>query len=153
MREGDIYSWHYPPSDKLDHGAYGSYHCKSQIAVYDGKNLLDTFWGNSPTDGSYLNPEEVVLTLLGNKNELEVLTDVEDFYDPSDLVVMRHPNSTSAKTLIKPGASRCKKKMHSVLLNKKNDAEQKIRSAQHDLRRLAVAEYKLENEDISKLYF
>lgn len=153
MKDGDIFHWKWSDPDRDNRAPYGDYHCKSQIAVFENGKLFDTFWGSSPTDNSYLQEDEVTLTLLGNKNDLEVLSDQEEYYDPSDLIVMRHSNDSRAKTLVKPGASRSKQKMREVLLYKVAEAEQKIRSAQADLRHLAVAEYKLENENISKLYF
>lgn len=153
MREGDIYRWKWADPECDNCAPYGDYHCKSQIAVFEGGKLFDTFWGSGPTDNSYLQKKDVVLTLLGNRNDFEVLSDREEFYDPADLIVMRHPNNNRAKTLVKRGASRSKKKMQEVLRDKKAEAEQRIRSAESVLLHLAVAEYNLENGDISKIYF
>ena len=154
MREGDIYSWRWKDVAKdADCAPYRSYHCKSQIAVYDGKSLLDTFWGSGPTDNSYLNPDNVILTLLGNKNDMTVLKDRPDFYRSEDIVSMKHSNDSRAPIYLKAGASRDADTMRKLLNHKRSEAERKIRSATSDLEHLAVAAHKLENGQIDKLYF
>ena len=153
MREGDIYSWRWKCDDKHADGApYRSYHCKSRIAVFDGKSLFDTFWSR-PTDGSWLNQDQVLLTLLGNKNDMTILKDRPEFYSPDDLVSMKHSNNSGAPIYLKDGAARNVDVMRDVLHQKKLEAERKVRSAIRDLELLAVASDRLETGDIAKLYF
>ena len=115
MREGDIYRWKWADAERDTLGSFGDYHCKSRMAVFEKGRLTDTFWGSSPADGSYLSEDEVILTHLGNKNDLHELNDREDFYDPDDLIVMRHSNQPRAKTLIKSGVKRSPEFMRTAL--------------------------------------
>ena len=68
MREGDIYRWRYKPEIEEKRGGlggFGAYHCKSCTAVFDGKYLIDTFWGQRSTENAVAH-ERVVITLVGN---------------------------------------------------------------------------------------
>jgi hypothetical protein len=153
MREGDIYNWRWADSEKhADSANFRNYHCKSCIAEFDGKALTDTFWG-SRTDGSWLNPEDVDLTLLGNKNDMTVLTDRPEFYRPEDLVSMKHSNNSGAPIYLKAEAKRNAEVMRDLLRRKQEEKRYAIRSATQDLERLAVAERDIENGLIDKLYF
>lgn len=155
MREGDIYRWKYKPDIEEARGGlggFGAYHCKSQTAIFDGKYLLDTFWGDYSTDRA-IDPKRVVLKLVGNKNDLIELTDNEAYYDPADLVIMRHSNDSRAKTLVKPDAKRSADVMRKLLVEKRGEAEREILSASRDLERLAVVAHRLESGEIDNLYF
>ncbi|MEO1564130.1 MAG: hypothetical protein AAFR98_11900 [Pseudomonadota bacterium] len=155
MREGDIYRWRYKQEIEKKRGGlggFGAYHCKSCIAVFDGKHLVDTFWGQRSTEHA-IDPERVDLVLVGNKNDLIELNDNEAYYDPNDLVVMRHSNDSRAKTLMKPDAKRDPDVMRKLLVQKRGDAEREMQSASRDLERIAVALHRLENGEINKLYF
>jgi hypothetical protein len=153
MREGDIYSWRWADSDKhADSAAFRNYRCKSCIAEYDGKSLTDTFW-TSRTDGSWLNPDDVALTLLGNKNDMTVLADRPEFYRREDLVSMKHSNNSGAPIYLKAGAKRNADVMRGLLHRKQEEKRYAIRSATQDLERLALAERDVENGLIDKLCF
>lgn len=151
MREGDIYRWRYTEEYEDTRGL--SYHCRSRIAVYENGRLYDTFWGSSPTDTSWLNPDKVHLTLLGNRNDLEELSDNEEYYNPEDLVVMRHSNNSRAKTLVKPEATRDPEVMRKLALEKRGKAERDLQSAARDIARAEVALDAINRGDIDKLYF
>ena len=153
MKEGDIYRWKWRDPERDSAAPYGDYHCKSQIAVFEGDKLFDTFWGSGPTDNSYLSAEKVELKLLGNRNELDVFSDREDFYDPEDLILMRHSNDTRAKTLIKRGARRSPAFMRVSLQENIAEAERNIQSAIYDLKRLAVAQDAIMRGKIDKIHF
>ena len=81
------------------------------------------------------------------------LGDNEAYYDPTDLVIMRHSNDSRAKTLVKSDAKRDPDVMRKLLLQKRGDAEREMASAGRDLERIAVALHRLENGEIDKLYF
>lgn len=106
MNEGDIYSWCYKDENRLrdNHPLMANlYHCKSQIAVYRGGALRDTFW--SDTNGDPLSIDDVHLEFLGNANEMRVVSEFAfNRYKRSDIVDTRHPNNSSAAIYLKPGA-------------------------------------------------
>lgn len=154
MRDGDIYRWRYKPEIEKANGGrgeWGAYHCKSQMAVVHGGLLIDTFWGDMSSD-SAVDPDRVEITLLGNKNDMRELNDQEDFYDPDDLIIMRHSNNSRAKTLVKPDATRSPDMIRKVLNQKRGDAERELMSAARELERLALAKDKLERGEIADLY-
>lgn len=154
MREGDIYRWHYKPEIEEANGglgSWGAYHCKSQMAVVIDGRLIDTYWGDHSPDRS-VDPDRVVLTLLGNKNDMRELNDREDFYDPDDLIIMRHSNDSRAKTLVKKDATRSPDAIRAVLNQKRGDAERDLMSTARVLERLALARDKLERGEIADLY-
>ena len=153
MTEGDIYKWRWAADEKhADSALYRSYHCKSQIAVFEGGRLFDTFWGQWPTDGSFLNPEHVTLTLIGNKADLKVLKDDERYYRPEDLIVMRHSNDSRAPTYVRPGTKRDLDTMRQLVVAKRDEALSEMRSAAQRLERLAVVMHKLKSGETEGVY-
>ncbi|WP_299830621.1 hypothetical protein [uncultured Roseobacter sp.] len=149
MRDGDIYKWRWKDDQRdADCGLFGSYHCKSQLAICEGGRLFDTFWDLSPTDNSFLRQSDVVLTLLGNKNELTELKDNPEYYRPEDLVCMKHSNSSGAPTYLKPGAVRDAATMLNLAQEKQDDAQRAIESAKRDLLRLQEAMEKIRTGDL-----
>ena len=136
MRDGDIYHWHWKDAEKdRDSGPYRSYHCKSRIAVVtEHGRLIDTFW-SSPTDNSYLNAEDVVLTYKGNKHEMTVLTDNPEFYRPDDLVNMRHSNNSGAPIYLQRGAKRDRSTMIEWAQQRHESARRKHASAASEMAR------------------
>lgn len=152
LKKGDIYRWTWRGPKGRECGRYDNYHCKSQIAKFDGKNLVDTFWACSPTDNSYLDPDDVDLVLLGNTSEMTVLADQSEYYRPEDLVDMRHRNHSTAPIYLKKGATRDKETMLELVRRKQRDAKHKIESAQFALSTLSENEEKIANDDLENVF-
>lgn len=147
MREGDIYRWSWADPERDNRGAFGDYHCKSRIAVFEGGHLFDTFWGESPTDNSFLSEDKITLTFLGNRNDMTVLKDNPEFYDPADIVSMKHSNNSGAPIYVKPNAKRDPRIMAEVVKYRIRDAEGRKRSAEFDLEQLKTAQAKIASGD------
>ena len=152
MLEGDIYHWVWADPERDNAGAFGDYHCKSRIAVFEGGKLYDTFWGSGPTDNSFLREEDVKLTLRGNRHDMDVLKDNASFYRSEDIVSMKHSNSSSAVIYVKRGAKRDLDIMLKRVEEKIRDAEHRKRSAEFDLGQLALAKAEIESGK-TKVYF
>jgi hypothetical protein len=114
MQDGDIYRWSYKDFD----GTGLEYWCKSRIAiVHDGK-LLDTYWmrhggkrygdyGPCYSEGRVIPADTVDLKLMGNlSNLVEIWPEEAKFYDPTDVVDLRHPNNSHAPVMVRKGAER-----------------------------------------------
>ncbi len=140
MRDGDIYRWAWADLERDRAGSFGEYHCKSRIAVFKGGHLYDTFWGDSPTDNSFLREDDVSLEFLGNWNEMVVLNDNPEYYRSEDLVNMNHSNNSRAPIYIKPGTKRDAQTMGDLVSYKIERAKSAARSAEFDLKRLSEAQ-------------
>ena len=67
LKVGDHFRWQY---DETKEG--GSYWCKSQMCIWDGKNFKDLFWSMGTDSESYTLPEDcVLLSFMGNINDYE----------------------------------------------------------------------------------
>lgn len=95
LAEGNIYRWRWADTVKdADCAPYRSYHCLSQMAVVRNGRLTDTFWHGS--DNRVLDPADVILTLLGNIDDLVEIRSYDiPYYRPDDIVDMRHSNNSS----------------------------------------------------------
>ncbi len=105
LREGDIFTWRYKEDvekRRYNNGVNTAYWCKSQIAVVKNGDLVDTYWSSSGHDGSYLDPNEIVLTFRGNPADMEKIYPGERvFYRDEDIVDMNHPNNSGAPVYAK----------------------------------------------------
>lgn len=153
MKDGDIYCWRYKDEiAKGGCGSWGAYHCKSQRARVRNGQLFDTYW-SSPSDGSWLNPEEIDLEYLGNENELqEIPSSKVAYYDRSDVIDMRHMNNTRDKVYIKPGTKLSADAMMSHAKAKLEDAESDIRVAESRAERYREVITQIENGDLEKVF-
>ncbi len=110
-KDGDVYFWGWK-EEFLNDGKILPYHCKSQIAMASDGLLYDTYWGNNADciayqDQDQLDLEKVDIKFQGNANEMQEIRASETwFYRREDIVDMRHPNDSSAKIYLKPGAER-----------------------------------------------
>lgn len=153
MKDGDIYRWRYTNERaKGGLGSWGAYHCKSQRARVCNGKLFDTYWG-SQSDGSWLNPEEIELEYLGNENELQEISSGKiAYYDPSDVIDMRHSNNSRDKIYIKPGANFSAAAMMDHVKAKLEAAESDIRIAEGRAERYREAIIQIKNGDLEKVY-
>ena len=148
MKDGDIFSWEWKPEMGRP---YGDYHCKSQIAVFDGTTLRDTFWSNA-YDGA-LDPAQVDLTYRGNKHEMTtILERDEPFYRHEDLVIMRHSNDSNAPTYLKAGAVKDAERMREETQHALDRAISDKRSAEFRIERYQEALSAIARGDLDKVY-
>ena len=104
LNDGDIFTWVYSDVEVDPAKQYGEYHCKSQIAIAKDGVLYDTFWGdfNRP-----IPIDKIVLKFQGNPKYLTVIKSYDiPYYDPADIVDMRHSNSSSQPIYLKHGATK-----------------------------------------------
>ena len=137
MKQGDIYRWRY--KDVEAHGGLGdfrAYHCKSRIAVVNSRGqLVDTFWGNNPTDGSYVNRKIVHLEKVGNFDGLQKIPEYEQgYYAKKDVVNLNHPNSSNGNLYIRKEAKRSKAKMLELMRQRISEKQREIESANHSIK-------------------
>ena len=137
LKDGQIYRWRWA-DDKRDSdcGPYGSYHCRSRIAIVQGGWLIDTFWHGTSSDGA-LNRDDVLIELIADQSWPTIKKWSLPYYDSSDVIDTRHANDGNAPIYLKPGATRSKQAIIESIDYRVQQAEQSIRSAQFELERLA----------------
>ena len=152
MKPGDIYRWQWRDEERT-RGRWG-YHCKSQIAVvHESGRLVDTYWDSSPTDGSYLKPEDVCLTFLGNPNDMTQISHWQvPLYRREDIVDMRHPNSSSAKIYLKNGAQKNATRMLEEVESRRRQAVDEKDSAQRTIERMDELKAIIAAGDLDKVF-
>ncbi len=143
MRKGDIYSWRYNPErlEKLNHGNNGgtTYWCCSQIAVWNGDRLVDTYWTNGNRSLSFDKAnilKNLKLEFLANEKRITKINKGDTiYYREKDIVNLTHANSYGSKVYLRNGAKKSIKKMRSVLLRHIEDAERRKENATSDAER------------------
>lgn len=153
MREGDIYSWRWRDDKRHeDCGPYRSYHCRSRIAVVEDGRLYDTYWsfsGNEPE----IKQDDVVLTLLGNKNDMtEIPASKLHYYKKSDIIDMRHSNNSTGPIYLKSGAQIDAATIRSEIERRIADAESTIRMQQESVRHLQSMMQHVDNGDLLSVW-
>lgn len=124
MNNQDVYKWYY----KDDYIANKSepYWCCSQIAIFNGRYLVDTFWGGS--DNRYFKPEnledKIEVVYLGNLLDFKPANESDQaMYDDKDFLNLNHSNSSRGNCYLRKGAVKSKEKMHKII--KRNAAKLK----------------------------
>ena len=153
MRDGDIYRWRWADDARdQDCGPYRAYHCFSQIAVAENGRLCDTFWGGM-SEGA-LNPEDVILTLLGNINDMTKIREYQArCYRSEDIVDMRHSNSTCAPIYLKPGAAKDPDTMLEYIRHERGQAEYEARYATEKIDRMDGLEQMVNSGNLDDVRF
>lgn len=137
LKDGQIYRWRWADDKRdADCGQYGSYHCRSRIAIVHGGKLIDTYWSGMISDGR-LNKDDVLVELIADKSWQKIKKWDLPYYDSSDVIDTRHANDGNAPIYLKPGATRSKQAIIESIDYRVQQAEQNIRSAQFELERLA----------------
>ena len=144
LRNGDILRWVWIDVPKTD-----PYWCKSRVAIVNDGNLYDTFWihhGSKFIQGGWgpdfhgarsLPIEQVEMTVIGNIHDMdEIPRGDERYYDPADVVDLRHSNNTNAPLYIKKGAKRSAEKIAERIREKMAEAERTRLSAERDINEL-----------------
>ncbi|NTJ67576.1 hypothetical protein G6M50_06330 [Agrobacterium rhizogenes] len=104
-RENDIYSWAWKDGKAPIVGCY------AHLAVFAAGALRDTYWHDWRTQ-SCLDLERVELTLLGNIDDYREIYRWEAvYYDPADIIDMRHANNSNAVMYLRKTATKSQKWM------------------------------------------
>lgn len=140
IQDGDVFRWRYKDEKPEQLGAWGRYHCKSQIAIAKDGRLQDTYWGTSygsHKGWSYADAErDLELRRLGNLSELEKRPEYEAVYfDDADCVDLSHANSSKGNFYVRKGAARSRDKMRATLVERISRFERDISFAQSRLER------------------
>tara|TARA_R110000822_G_scaffold15369_21_gene53055 strand:- start:12866 stop:13369 length:504 start_codon:yes stop_codon:yes gene_type:complete len=125
-REGDIVKWSYV---NPKHNTY-EYHCVSQIAVFNGKEFIDTFWSSSSSSTFFESEigDKYKVDYVGNFDELEECHKGKfSYYDKSDCIDLSHPNDTRGNTYIRVGAKKSLWKIQRLLEGHIESLESSIR--------------------------
>ena len=137
LKDGQIYRWRWADDKRdSDRGQYRSYHCRSQIAIVQDGMLIDTYWTYLSSEHS-LNIGDVQIALVADTSWPTINKWDLPYYDDSDVIDTRHPNSGNAPIYLKPGATRSKQAIIDAIDYRVQQAEQNIQSSQYDLERLA----------------
>ena len=128
-REGDIYFWHW---NKLPQ--HMPYHCCScKAVVHKGGLLIDTFWSGHSDNRFWTKDDAAAELNLEYKGNFDGITPINaweaPYYEETDIVDMRHSNSSAAKVYRRNAAQRSKDRMIAVLNEKRENAQADIRWA------------------------
>lgn len=138
--EGQIYRWQWSDDARHKDGLrdWGTYHCKSRIAVVRSGRLIDTYWYGFSSEHA-IRPEAVELTLYGDESWPKIYPGQERYYDRADICDMRHANYSSAPIYLRPGAQRKDAAVLQVIEDLEAEAERLTRDAAWKLKRAAEA--------------
>lgn len=151
LREGDIYRWRWAdPKRDAESGSWGSYHCKSQIAVVKNGLLFDTFWhGPEHT----LDAETVILTHWANTADLiEIRAYDILYYRREDIVDLRHSNNSLGPIYLRKGAERDAATMLELIQERLAESHGEIERARDRIKRLSEDAAKIHAGKINEVY-
>jgi hypothetical protein len=142
-----VFRWEWIAPPKHD-----PYWCKSQIAIVRGGELFDTYWEASP---KLVSLNKVNLKRLGNLHDMtEITRGDEQYYDPADVVDLRHANSSRASVYIQPGAVRSAVKIAERIRWKIEEAQNTRRHAENTIERLTETLEQVEKgENLDSVWF
>ncbi len=151
--DGQIYRWRWTDEARHIDGlrSWGTYHCKSQIAIVKNGRLIDTYWSDMTSDRA-INPDAVELTLIGDEKWPQVTEGEAMRYDRKDLCDMRHANSSRAPIYVRPGAQLNKAAMLAVLDDREQEARSSIRTAEWRLEEIAKNRALLDADELSEVH-
>lgn len=138
--EGQIYRWRWIDDARHQNGlrSWGTYHCRSQIAVVKDGRLVDTYWFGGGTD-SVLDPSKVELTFFADERWPQISEWQVPYYDAADVRDTRHPNNSRAPIYLRIGAQRSAVRILEEIEYRESRAHSAIRSAESSLELLAEA--------------
>lgn len=152
--KNDIVSWKWKDKARQNFAPYGDYHCYSGMAVFNGTSLKDTYWfGYMTSDRSSLPIKDVKYTLLGNIDNLTEIKDDTKYYNPSDIIDMRHANASNAEIYLKSGKSRCAQAMLYAVTHEISSVERCIENDRQRLLRLNDHKSSIENGELEGIWF
>lgn len=126
-RENDIYRWHWLEGKAPIIGCY------AHLAVFADGAPRDTYWHDWRTQ-SHLDIDRVDLTLLGNIDDYREINRWEaTYYDPSDIIDMRHANNSNAVMYLRKTAAKSQAWMLARAEEAFAKAQQAKSSAERDI--------------------
>lgn len=133
-KKDDIVFWSYSEAKLLSLKGYSPYHCRSQIAVFNGERFVDTFWhgGENFSFGPEKIGSDIVVEYVGNFADLDKqnhycqFEDLDKYYNRVDIVDLNHSNSSRGNLYLRKGAKRSLAKI-------KESLEYKIKRAQENI--------------------
>jgi len=138
LKEGDIYFWRWREGaePRLHGSSQYSYWCKSCKAIVRKGLLLDTYWTDMSSDRA-IDPARVVLEYKGNEATLRKIPEWDiPYYEPDDVVDMRHANDARGPVYVKPEAKRSAARILEHLRYVRERNESKISWAQSSIQRI-----------------
>lgn len=153
LREGDIYRWRWADSTRdTDCGPFRSYHCRSQVAIFEDGHLHDTYWSSGGGD-RWLDPAKVDLTLWANKADLTEISKHEVvYYRREDVVDLRHPNNSFGPVYVRTGARRDAATMLELIEDRLDQARREIEWAQRRIKELTQDAEKVRAGQLYEVY-
>jgi hypothetical protein len=167
MREGDICKWKWKPElGRNNWGEFGDYHCKSQVAIVHEGIPLDTYWmnfGSSFKQEGWADSRSGAHSVCTNSADFELIANLQDleeirhgdeiYYRRSEIVDLRHTNSSSAPVYKRAGATKSLDVMRELLDKKIQGCDDQIRSAEHAKQRYLEQREKLVSGDTEILIY
>ncbi len=158
-KKDDIVFWSYSEAKLFSLKGYSPYHCRSQIAVFNGERFVDTFWYGG--ENFSFGPEEIgsniVVEYVGNFADLDKqnsrLEYLRQYYDSKDIVNLNHSNNTSGNLYLRKGAKRCLETMKKFLSGKIQSRERELEYLKQSLESDKKALQDLTQETIDSIYF
>jgi len=158
--KNDIVFWSYSENKLESLKGYSPYHCRSQIAVFDGKKFVDTFWHYGSDNfcfGQEKIGSDIIVEYVGNFADIEKqhfrIDCLRQYYDPKDIVNLNHSNNTGGNLYLRKGAKRCLKTMKEFLSGKIESAEREIEYKKQSQESDKKSLENLTEETISSIYF
>lgn len=158
-KKNDIIFWSYSEAKLLSLKGYSPYHCRSQIAVFNGEKFVDTFWygGENFSFGPEKIGSDIVVEYVGNFADLDRQNSridyLRQYYDPKDIVNLNHANNTSGNLYLRKGAKRCLETMKKFLSAKIENSEREIQYKKQSLESDKKSLENLTEETINSIYF
>jgi hypothetical protein len=141
-KENDIYRWSWRQGRK------SIISCYAHLAVYLDGRLRDTYWHDWRTQ-SDIDLDCVDLTLLGNIDDCrEIKTWDAFYYDPADIIDMRHANNSSAPIYLKLTAEKSPEHMLQVVDDRMRQAYSQIVSAERLIKTLDATAARIRAGDL-----
>jgi hypothetical protein len=133
LKDNDVFLWRWKEGKAPIVGCY------AHLAVVVCGVLRDTYW-HDYAHSSYIYPENVDLTFLGNIDDCDVIRawDVH-YYDPADIIDMNHRNNSRAAIYLKRGAVKSQRRMLEWAELNLSNAQSLMNSATRDVERWSQA--------------
>jgi hypothetical protein len=135
VKEGDYFKWYFADCRGVLRDIYW---CKSQICVYKGGHLRDTFWSGGEAYVLYSHNKEVEyeFTFLGNINDYEHFTGNPERYNKEDILNLNHSNNSRGNIYLRKGAKQSMESVKRKVLEEVDKETNNISYAQSRLVRL-----------------
>lgn len=158
-KKDDIVFWSYSEAKLLSLKGYSPYHCRSQIAIFNGEKFVDTFWhgGENFSFGPEKIGSDIVIEYVGNFADLDKqnsrLECLRRYYDSKDIVNLNHSNNTSGNLYLRKGAERCLETMKKFLSGKIQSRERELEYSKQSLESDKKSLQNLTQETIDSIFF